>query len=133
MGDRCYLKLRVRRADVERACKVVGVRPEGEDGWLVDEECNYSALEQRQELAKAGVPFYGWHGPGDSYGAHVFSAAGGVMAEAATIEGDVAVRLDEHLKALQSDVQEARQYFKLLECARLVIDGDWPQSEGGSQ
>jgi hypothetical protein len=56
---------------------------EVEDGVVRQEwsEANYAARDERLELAKTGIPFYGMHGAGGDYGLYRFAAYDGKMME----------------------------------------------------
>lgn len=89
MGDRCYLRIRVKTADVPKAIETLGVEHEYDDPeiddfdtvWLTAEQSNYGQPEDRQRLASLGVDFEGWHGEGGGYGPLLFVALGGNMVE----------------------------------------------------
>ena len=80
MGDRCYLEITLRRADLDRFGKHLDAAP-GEEWWdHLDEEANqpgiitasvyeanYAWYDERCAAAKEGIDFHGWHAEGGEY------------------------------------------------------------------
>jgi hypothetical protein len=77
MGDRCYIAVTCRRADLT-IFEELGFAPDEygpADGLLVemtDEEANLAHTDQ----LPTHVPFLGWSGPGDNYGPYLFACDG---------------------------------------------------------
>jgi len=93
MGDRCYLWMKFRPQDAERAAEVLGVRPDrigaDSDGEFEDDQANYGLYEDRLALARGGIPFWGFHEDGWEYGGHRFASTGsGFLFEWMTRWGD---------------------------------------------
>ena len=76
MGDRCYLQVTVRQGDVEQICEFLGEPDEREDdnvtAMLTYHEANYGFGNPLDDVATAGIEFFGWHGTGSSYDAADF-------------------------------------------------------------
>jgi hypothetical protein len=103
----------------------------GEDGWLVDEEANYGGCDSREELARAGVAFYGNHFEGGDYGACRFAAMNGEMRE---FDGDhdlwLVVRLDEDAEHVNEEaLKEALEYLRFEKQVKALVDAEWPEPE----
>lgn len=90
MGDRCSLEMTVRKQDRDRVIEVMG-EPEFENdpqstlgpnlldlSWA---QKNHRGASDRLQLTNEGIPFVGWHGPGDNYGEFVFASCDRVMKE----------------------------------------------------
>lgn len=98
MGDRCYLAITLRNSDLNAFGKAAGF-VDGEEWWddvddgdpgaafadgrlngspvtLIVEEANYAWLNELQDAAAAGIPFYGYHGSGSEYTHGVFASDG---------------------------------------------------------
>ena len=92
MGDRTTVEIEVvtkdRNAVIKRMAEIDGYPkpfdyvedfPDGTSMLNID-EANYAWEEELQKLAESGFTFKGWHGPGGSYDASSFVAAGGQIA-----------------------------------------------------
>jgi hypothetical protein len=70
MGDRVYMRITCRREDAPHFERLGFVEDDTESEIaisMVDEDANYGHWQPLQDLAKAGVPFFGWHDPGGDY------------------------------------------------------------------
>ena len=105
MGDRCDIRITMRRSDIVRFSEAVGYdnwwnqaedadgndieigNPEPEESYadgmpkdsvvtLCAEEVNYGWYDELCAAATSGVPFYGTHGSGGCYGAAMFASDG---------------------------------------------------------
>ena len=121
MGDRCYLQIRLRAADLPRFATHIGAAPK-EEWWdgLNEEpggivtaeihEANYSWLDERQAAAEAGIPFHGCHGEGGCYGPYAFASLDNRLLEAPlSHDGEFILVVDEDLKPLD-DGEQLRAY-----------------------
>lgn len=120
MGDRCYLRIKVRRQDEKLWAKVAG--EEKIDDWLdLDEpddgesptlqgdiqEVNYGWVDELTEAAKLGCVFEGRHEAGGEYDAEEFGAIGGrLFIYAVAQNGSPAVDLDEETLELTPGCKE---------------------------
>jgi hypothetical protein len=136
MGDRCYLEITMRRADLPRFGSAVGEKPD-ENWWDADDpvtdhpdlvtvqlyEANYALYDQRHEAAKAGIPFYGTHGEGGEYGAYAFAALDGEMLEAPlNHEGDLILALNDDLEPVDpDDLVHLRAYVAKLRAVKALF------------
>ena len=126
MGDRCYLEMTLRRADLDRFAPHVDAKP-GEEWWdhlddhpetpgLVNVsvyEANYGWLDERQEAAKAGIAFTGTHGEGGCYGAYAFVAVDGEMNEAPlNHDGHLIIAVDDDLTPLDGEEDGLRAFVE---------------------
>lgn len=124
MGDRCYLRITLKREDLDRFGQHLGYLP-GDRWWdELDEpadglvevgifEANYGLTDQRMAAAQAGVAFVGWHSEGGEYGSYEFASAGGEMLECETNRnGDLILALDHDLN-IQNDLQHTRKYVAM--------------------
>jgi len=91
MGDRCYLNMTFRRTDEERVRQALDTTC----GWtdrtvtgdlieIVEFEANYAWFDERERMARAGIAFFGQHGPGGEYGSYQFVSDGREMRELQT-------------------------------------------------
>lgn len=113
MAGRCWTQVIFRQEHRETVCKTLGMvslnceakewelgfeeEHEEEEGviYASESEVNYGLFEERENLAKTGVPFYGYHSAGgNSYWPHAFAAHDGQSYEwPANDEGDPVVTL----------------------------------------
>jgi hypothetical protein len=114
MGDRCFLEMTIRREDLPKFARHVDAKPD-EEWWddlhdhpsnprLVSvsvNEANYGWLDERQEAAEAGIPFFGSHDEGGCYGGYAFAAMDGEMNEAPlNHDGYLVIAVDDDLMPL---------------------------------
>ena len=127
MGDRCAMTVTFHERDRELVEGLLGPW-EQEDAcadlpgcttlWIG--EVNYAAYDERDELARRGVPFFGHHGAGDDYGPMTFAACDGDLDQIdADHDGKPSVRIDEEsgLPTPEAPAQ-ARQYVARLKLTR---------------
>ena len=133
MGDRCYLEMTLRRADLTRLAPHVDAPPdekwwdeeaEEKDSGLVTvtvHEANYAWTDERREAAEAGIPFFGSHGEGGEYGPYAFASLDGDLLEVPlSHDGDMILAVDERLEPLD-DVGELRAYVAKLHAVRRLF------------
>jgi len=113
MGDRCYMQITLRQRDMDRFAAILNTPP-GEPWWdeEIDEpgkgvvrvalqDVNHGLHDARQEAARAGIPFMGWHGEGGDYGGCEFASLHGVQREAPiNRDGDLELAVDRDLMPL---------------------------------
>ena len=113
MGDRCYMQITLHQRDMDRFAAILSTPP-GEPWWdeEIDEpaaglvrvalnEANYALYDEREEAARVGVPFLGWHGDGGDYGGYAFASLRGVQREAPiNRDGDLELAVDRDLMPL---------------------------------
>jgi hypothetical protein len=133
MGDRCYLRITLKREDLDRFGQYMKCKP-GERWWDEEQdepadgvievgifEANYAMTAQRTEAAQAGLVFFGWHGEGGEYGGYEFASAGGEMLECATDRnGDLVLVLDHDLN-VQNDLEHIRRYIAMRRQVRELM------------
>ena len=127
MGDRCYLEITLRRADLDLFGKHLNAAP-GEEWWdqLSEEEnqpgivtasvyeANYAWYDERAAAAKEGINFHGWHADGGEYGPFEFVSFRGKHLEAErNHDGDLVIAVDENLKPL-TGMAHLRKYVRTL-------------------
>ena len=127
MGDRCYLEITLRRADLDRFGQHLNAVP-GEEWWdHLDEEqdrpgivtasvyeANYAWYDERCAAAKEGIDFHGWHAEGGEYGPYEFVSFRGKHLEAErNHDGDMVIAVDENLKPL-AGIAHLRRYARTL-------------------
>ena len=121
MGDRCYLRIKVRRQDEKLWAEVAG--EEKIEGWLdLDEpddgkspvlegsieEVNYGWVDELMKAAELGCVFEGRHEAGYDYDAEEFGAIGGkLFIYAVAQNGAPAVELDEETLELTPECKKA--------------------------
>jgi hypothetical protein len=77
MGDRCYMTVTCRRADMALFEELgftadYGTKPDSPVVEMSDQEANYAHTDQ----LPTHVPFLGWNGPGDNYGPYLLACDG---------------------------------------------------------
>ena len=127
MGDRCYLEITLRRADLDRFGQHLDAAP-GEEWWdHLDEEANqpgivtasvydanYAWYDERMNAAKDGIDFHGWHAEGGEYGPYEFVAFKGKHLEAErNHDGELVIAVDVNLKPL-TGMAHLRRYTSTL-------------------
>jgi hypothetical protein len=126
MRDRVYMRITCRREDAPRFEKLGFVEDETEGEVatsMVDAEANYGHWEPLQELAKAGVPFFGWHDAGGEYDGCVLASDGMEYADALCTTHEprplAPVNAD---GSIDSDLlNEAKRYYEVLARARAAL------------
>ena len=128
MGDRCYLEITLRRADLDRFGQHLNAAPDDEWWDHLDEEegrpgivtasvyeANYAWFDERAAAAKAGIPFHGRHDSGGEYGPYCFASWRGKLREAPVDhDGNLCVAVDEDLKPIGNDLAFLRRYVRTL-------------------
>ena len=142
MGDRCYLEITLRRADLDRFGQHLNASP-GEEWWdHLDEEANqpgivtasvyeanYAWYDERCTAAKEGIDFHGWHAEGGEYGPYAFSSFGGKHLEAERNHaGELVIAVDENLKPL-AGIAHLRKYVRILKKVKAVFAKIEPAAE----
>ena len=121
MGDRCYLRIKIRRQDEKLWAPIAGEETIGR--WLdLDEpddgksptlegsidEVNYGWFDELTQAAAAGCVFEGRHEAGSEYDAEEFAAIGGeLFIYAVAQNGAPAVELDEETLELTPECKKA--------------------------
>ena len=132
MGDRCFIEITLRREDLSRFGAHVPATP-GEAWWdrITEDnpdtvtvsvyEANYGWYDERDEAAKAGIPFYGTHSEGGEYGPYAFAAWKGTHREAQLDhDGDLMLSIGEDLKPLHG-MASIRKYVATLRKVRAAL------------
>ncbi len=121
MGDRCYVRMTLKQDDLDRFGQYLGAKP-GEHWWDEQDEpgdglvgvgifeANYGLTDQRMEAARAGIPFFGWHGDGGEYPGYQFASLDGEMLQCETNrDGELVLVLDDDLNA-RNDLEHIQRY-----------------------
>lgn len=125
MGDRCYMLLEFFTDDLP-AFEEYGLdRGELHDEWRTADgravmqaeysQVNYGATSAREELAKKGLTFWGYHGEGCEYGAMRFYAVDGQLHELdCTNDGaNIIVHLDDDTGEVNArSIEKAKAFWK---------------------
>jgi hypothetical protein len=124
MGDRCYLQMTMRRADLPRFGPHANAAP-GHEWWDDEEpsphpglmtvrvyEANYAWYDAREAAAAAGIPFFGEHGEGHEYAGCLFASLGGEQLEVyCDRDGMICLQIDEQMQLL-TDLGYVRAYLE---------------------
>ena len=126
MGDRVYMRITCRREDAPHFEKLGFVEDETEGEIaisMVDAESNYGHWEPLQELAKAGVPFFGWHDAGGEYDGCVLASDGTEYADAlcTTHESRPLAPVNADGSIDSDRLNEAKRYYEVLARARSAL------------
>ena len=142
MGDRCYLQMTLRRADLPRFAHCVHARPD--ETWWDDEdeldnkdlisvriyEANYAWYDQREEAAAAGIPFFGAHGEGGEYAGCAFASLDGEQIEVyVDRDGMICVQIDERTQLL-TDLGYIQDYLEKLRAVKELFGMPAAEAEG---
>lgn len=144
MGDACYLRIIMKREDLDRFGTIMHAEP-GEPWWNEEHEepahgivdlgicdANYAWGRQRLAAAKAGIPFYGWHGEGDEYGAYNFASLDGELVDChAARDGDLLLAIDHDLN-IKTDIQHVRRYVTMLKAVRELFGIESQDRDAGA-
>jgi hypothetical protein len=126
MGDRVYMRITCRREDAPHFEKLGFVEDETESDIaisMVDAEANYGHWEPLQGLAKAGVPFFGWHDAGGEYDGCVLAADGMEYADAlcTTHEARPLAPVNADGSIDSDRLNEVKRYYEVLARARVAL------------
>jgi hypothetical protein len=126
MGDRAYVRITCRRVDAPRFEKLGFVEDETEGEIaisMVDAEANYGHWEPLQELAKAGVPFFGWHDAGGEYDGCLLASDGAEYTDAlsTTHEARPVAPVNADGSIDPERLNEAKRYYEVLAKARAAL------------
>jgi hypothetical protein len=145
MGDRCYLEITMRKADLPRFAPFAGAR--ADEKWWDNEddvdrhpdlvtvgvyEANYAWSDQRLAAAKAGVPFYGNHGEGGEYGPYAFAALDSEMLEVEVNgAGYMFIAVDDNLQPVDhDDLKHMREYVAKLRAVKRLFGMEENHNDG---
>lgn len=127
MSDTCWLMITVQKEDLFSVEAHLG---SWDHIWETDSGCeleyteaNYGLYEKRSALAKAGIPFHGYHMAGGTYGASCFAASNSEEVEAdCDPDGVVMVRaqcgVDQSAYIHKEDLEGMTRYFTVLNRAK---------------
>jgi hypothetical protein len=128
VGDRCYISIKFRRADLPIFEEILGkdVFEELDGGAQIvvgsHAEANYGWTQELEELAQRNIPFSGFHGKGSEYSAEVFAACNGLFAEVFSDEqGDVMIYIDNTGKIHKRAKERVMEYYHILEMAEAAL------------
>lgn len=126
MGDRVYMRITCRREDAAHFEKMGFLEDEAESEIalsMVDDEANYGHSQPLRELARGGVPFFGWHDAGGEYDASVLASDGGEYAEALCTahEPRPLAPVNAHGSIDADGLREAIRYYEVLTRARRAL------------
>lgn len=135
MSDTCFFSMNILKTDRD---KVTGIMlgelwtkfrwPEEEDNGdgtvtLVEYDASNGYLDQRKELAEAGIVFEGYHLSGGSYSEAVFACYDGQHIDAATIESTPAAIIDKNGEPEEASVKAAKEYYRILDLVENFFKG----------
>lgn len=132
MGDRCFVRMKVRSADLPRFEEIFGAKfynelEEASPGVLELTECeaNYGRWDDRREAAAAGLVFIGWHGAGGDYGPRRFAAFGGRQVEVRICpdSDEIVVPVGPSGRPNRPALGEVRRYRRMLRQAESYLRG----------
>ena len=134
MGDRCYIDITMRRADLPRFAPFID--EQAGDEWWDDEdehaghpdlvtvrvyEANYAWGDERQAAAVDGIPFFGSHGEGGEYGPYAFASLDGEQLEVqVNHDGYMVVSVDDNLQMLD-DIEHLRAYVAKVRAVKKLF------------
>jgi hypothetical protein len=126
MGDRVYMRITCRREDAPHFEKLGFVEDDTEGDSaisMVDAEANYGHWEPLQELAKAGVPFFGWHDAGGECDGRLLASDGAEYTDAlsTTHEARPVTPVNTDGSIDPERLNEAKHYYDVLAKARAVL------------
>ena len=119
MGDRCYLEVRVRAADLPKFFKATELDEdfvwdkEKAISVIVDEEANYAMCDELQRANEQKIDFIGWHSEGGDYPAMNFVCIDGTLNYVRICAGDIVVSVHANGKANAEDLKNVREYRRL--------------------
>ena len=132
MGDRCHLRITLRREDLKRFAPFLDKEPDqewgdysqaGEADIVTVEvfEANYALYDERHAAAQAGIPFLGQHGEGGEYGPYAFASLDGEMLEAPlSRDGELILAVDRELQPV-GEVDGIRNYVAKLRAVEALF------------
>jgi len=88
---------------------------------------------RRQALAKAGMVFEGYHGPGRGYDEHVFACFNGKHMQAVAVEAIPVAFVDKDGSVEEAGLKEAKEYYEVLEQVEEHFEGTVRKAEPGEQ
>jgi len=136
MGDRCYLSMWWKKSDTEKllaasrgvfgACSkpediFSDVEEDGEEIHGSRDEANYGWFEQLTAMAKAGLVFHGWHGPGGEYGEKVFLGFNGEYIEVDSVRQEPVVPVDDDGNPEVNPLAQVRHYVETMKKAQAYM------------
>lgn len=133
MTEYCYLEIACRREHLD---KLLEHFDNGDDGYEIVEdeedwicigfdETNYGWTDNRDAAAKAGVPFFGYHGEGGTFGSSMFASDGEKMLECSCNRGlEPTVRVNELGCIIDQDLVSAREFIVLQKKAKKIVTGE---------
>lgn len=134
MSNPCWLTMTFRKEDQKKALEVFrrdswDSEEEGGDPWSVRVEileANYGLTDEREQLAAAGIAFYGQHGAGADYGDCAFAGCDGRHLEASTdSEGFLVTRVDDDDgTVVEVNLKYVRKFIELCKKAKAQVHAD---------
>lgn len=132
MSDRCYEEVTLRKRDYaavghERTRmnwpEIVEEKEGSEVIRVSDPEAPWARTVDLEALMRAGIPFYGWHGPGDSYSPEVFACDGAQVCFARCLPPGQypVVQVLEDGSLYAPDMREALKYHEILARVKLLL------------
>jgi len=144
MGDRCYLEITMRRADLPLFAPHVDAGADDEWWDIADDvdnhpdlvtvgvyEANYAWQSARDAAAASGIPFFGTHEEGGEYGPGGFAACDGAMLDVELRHGGyMIIALDDDLKPVDpDDLAHLREYVAKLRAVKRLFKLEVPDGE----
>ena len=139
MGDRCFVQMRVRSADLMKFLEIMGDTPDYTEparGATTVEfhEANYGLYPERIAAAEAGCVFSGHHTAGEEYEGRLFAAADGKIAEVDMVRDSPAVLVtataDGKARMSEDDAENTQVYFALDKKVTALCEAELTASTG---
>lgn len=143
MANECYLEITFLKKDKDRLREIFGnLEDEFWDG--VNEEdavsmsvymnyANYGLYEQREDAAREGIIFRGWHGDGGDYNSRLFVSWGNVLIEVDEVEKFPVVRVSDNGSVFKEDLELARKFIATRKSFDLFLKSQVGNGNAGSQ
>lgn len=135
MGDRCHIRVVVRKSDLpfweEELAGFTSC--EESDGTICEveqDEVNYGGCDILERATRKGIPFYGSHGSGCDYPEMVFAGDGKRETSIVECDGDPVARVKKDGTINAQDLTGIRRYYSILTRARTMIHGPKRKAKG---
>lgn len=129
MSDSCVFSMNILKKDRDRVTGIMSGGlwtkfswPEEKDNGdgtvtLIEYDANYGYLDQRKELAKAGIVFEGYHYSGGTYSEAVFACYGSYHIDVVAVESTPVAPIDKNGEPERASVKAAKEYYRILALA----------------
>lgn len=139
MGDRTYAYYKVHPEDILAACELglcnidpsedytnFGGEVAPDSGLRHVDEVNYGGGMDWEDMAEAGIRFYGWHGAGGEYGASDFYSTGSGLYDYDTGEnGGYVVYPNTNGEIDAEEIRALKTFVRNMWATKKLIDEAW--------